>query len=104
MKPSTLAATTLLSLAILPAHADQKLATEKTCLSCHSVDQKVLGPSFKDIAAKYAGDKDAPARLATKIRKGGPIVWGGPMAMPAMEGNVSEAEARKLVAWILSLK
>lgn len=107
MKPRALAYALLVPLALacsLPARADQKLATDKTCLSCHAVAQKVLGPSFKDIAARYAGDPAAAARLATKVRKGGPIAWGGPMPMPAMEGTVSEAEARQLVAWILSLK
>lgn len=104
MKSMSAAAFAALALIAWPAAADQKLATSKTCLSCHAVDQKVLGPSFKDIAAKYAGDKTAAARLVTKVRKGGPIVWGGPMAMPAMEGTVSEAEARQLVDWILAMK
>lgn len=94
----------LLLAAIAPAQADQKLATDKTCLSCHALDQKVIGPSFKEIATKYAGNKDAAAKLATKIRKGGPNVWGGPLAMPAMEGSVSEAEAKQLVDWILTVK
>ncbi len=100
------AACAALSLATLPALAadEQKLATDKTCMSCHALDQKVLGPSFKEIAKKYADDKDASAKLATKVRKGGPIAWGGPMAMPAMEGSVSEADAKKIVDWILTLK
>ena len=104
MKSMSVVALATLALLAMPAAADQKLATSKTCLSCHAVDQKVLGPSFKDIAARYAGNKAAAAKLVTKIRKGGEIAWGGPMAMPAMEGTVSEAEAKQLVDWILSLK
>lgn len=86
-----------------PALADQALAQSKNCLACHSVDNKVVGPAFKDVAKKYAGDKAAAGRLVTKVMKGGGGVWGGPMPMPA-NPQVNEAEAKKLVAWVLSLK
>lgn len=85
-----------------PAMADLALATSKNCMSCHAVDRKVLGPSFKDVAAKYKDDKGAVDLMAAKIMKGGSGVW-GPVPMPA-NNQVSEADARKLAAWVLSTK
>jgi cytochrome c len=82
--------------------ADLALATSKNCMSCHAVERKVLGPSFKDVAAKYKDSKGAVDLLATKIMKGGSGVW-GPVPMPA-NTQVSEADARKLAAWVLSAK
>lgn len=82
--------------------ADQALATAKNCMACHAIDKKVVGPAFKDVAAKYANDKGAEAKLATKVMKGGGGVW-GPMPMPA-NAQVNEAEAKKLVHWVLSQK
>ena len=84
------------------ALADEKLASAKNCLACHSVSTQVVGPAFKDVAKKYAGNKEAAAALATKIREGGGGVWGA-IPMPA-NTQVNEAEAKKLVAWILGLK
>ena len=84
------------------AFADLKLATEKNCMVCHNVDKKVLGPSYKDIAAKYAGQKDAVAKLSIKVIKGGSGVWGA-VPMPA-NAQVNEAEAKTLVTWILATK
>ena len=88
--------------AATPALADMQLATSKNCLACHAVANKVLGPSFKSIAAKYAGQEDAPEKLAAKVMKGGGGVW-GVIPMPA-NAQVSPAEAQKLVAWILTQK
>ena len=85
-----------------PAFADQALATAKNCMACHSVDKKVVGPSFKDVAAKYAKQKDAADMLATKIIKGGSGVW-GPVPMPA-NAQVNPADAKKLATWILATK
>jgi len=85
-----------------PAFADQALATSKNCMACHAVDKKLVGPSFKDIAKKYASDKTAADKLATKIIKGGSGVW-GPIPMPA-NPQVSDADAKKLSAWILAQK
>ena len=99
MKKALLAAT--FGFAVMaPAVADLKLATTKNCMSCHAVERKVLGPSFKDIAAKYKGNKAAGDLLATKIIKGGAGVW-GPVPMPA-NNQVSEADSKKLSAWILA--
>ncbi|RZL89408.1 MAG: c-type cytochrome [Variovorax sp.] len=85
-----------------PAFADLAMATSKNCMSCHAVERKVLGPSFKEIAAKYKDDKAATDRLAAKIIKGGSGVW-GPLSMPA-NPQVSEADAKKLAAWVLTAK
>ncbi|PHM20911.1 MAG: cytochrome C' [Curvibacter sp. PD_MW3] len=85
-----------------PAFADQALATSKNCMACHAVDKKLVGPAFKEVAAKYAGDKSAADKLAAKVIKGGAGVW-GPVPMPA-NPQVSEAEAKKLVAWVLAAK
>lgn len=101
MKRTMLMAALGLGLAA-PAFADLALATSKNCMSCHAVERKVLGPSFKDIAAKYKDDKNAANTLATKIIKGGSGVW-GPVPMPA-NNQVSEADAKKLAAWVLSTK
>jgi len=85
-----------------PALADMTLAVSKNCMSCHAVERKALGPSFKDIAAKYKDDKGAGDLLAVKIMKGGSGVW-GPIPMPANR-QVSEADAKKLAVWVLSTK
>ena len=85
-----------------PAFANPDLAQKKNCMACHSVDKKLVGPAYKDIAAKYAGQKDAVDKLAAKVTKGGSGVW-GPVPMPA-NPQVSDAEAKTLVAWVLGLK
>jgi cytochrome c len=85
-----------------PAFAQADFAQKKNCLACHAVDKKVLGPAYKDVAAKYAGQKDAVDKLAAKIVKGGSGVWGN-IPMPA-NPQVSDAEAKQLVQWILTLK
>jgi cytochrome c len=85
-----------------PAQASADLAQKKNCLACHAVDKKVIGPSYKDVAAKYGGQKDAADKLAQKILKGGSGVWGA-VPMPA-NPQVNEAEAKTLAAWILATK
>ena len=92
----------LLALAAGPVFASAELAQKKNCMACHAVDKKLVGPAYKDVAAKYAGQKDAVDKLSAKIMKGGSGVW-GPVPMPA-NAQVSEAEAKQLVAWVLSLK
>ena len=84
------------------ALASNDLAKTKNCMTCHTVESKVLGPSFKDVAKKYAGDKTAEEKLAAKVIKGGTGVWGS-LVMPA-NNQVTPAEAQTLVKWILSLK
>jgi len=85
-----------------PAIADLQLATSKNCMACHAVDKKLVGPSYKDIAAKYAGQADASGKLEAKVLKGGAGVW-GPVPMPA-NAQVTPAEAKQLVAWVLMQK
>ena len=85
-----------------PAFADQALATTKNCMACHAIDKKLVGPAYKEVAVKYAGQKDAVDKLAAKIIKGGSGVY-GPVPMPA-NTQVNEADAKKLAAWVLSLK
>ena len=95
-------ALTLTAAAIAPAMADEALAKAKNCMACHAVANKVVGPAYKDVAAKYKGDKAAVDKLASKIIKGGSGVWGA-IPMPA-NPQVNEAEAKKLAAWVLSQK
>lgn len=92
----------LATVATAPAFANADLAQKKNCMACHAIDKKVVGPGYKEVAAKYAGQKDAVDKLAQKIIKGGAGVW-GPVPMPA-NAQVSEAEAKQLVQWIMTLK
>ena len=90
------------TVAAFPARASEELAKKHACLACHTVDKKLVGPAYKEVAAKYAGQKDAADKLAAKIMKGGSGVW-GPVPMPA-NPQVNEAEAKKLAAWVLTQK
>lgn len=83
------------------AQADEALAKAKNCMSCHAIDKKLVGPSYKDVAAKYQGDKGAVATLAAKIKAGGKGVWG---QIPMPPNNVTEDEAKKLATWVLAQK
>ena len=85
-----------------PAFASAELAQQKSCLACHATDKKLIGPAYKEVAAKYAGQKDAVAKLAEKIQKGGVGVW-GQMPMPA-NPQVNADEAKLLAAWVLTIK
>ncbi|MDO9284553.1 MAG: c-type cytochrome [Aquabacterium sp.] len=85
-----------------PAFANADLAQKKSCMACHATDKKLVGPAYKDVAAKYAGQKDAAAKLADKIQKGGTGVW-GQIPMPANPA-VSADEAKQLAAWVLTIK
>jgi len=102
MKRSISIALILAGLFSTAAFADANLAKAKNCMACHSVDKKVVGPGFKEVAAKYGAQKGAEDQLVQKVLKGSSGVWGG-MPMPANAG-VSEKEARTLVQWILSQK
>jgi cytochrome c len=84
------------------ALAQADLAKAKNCMACHAVANKLVGPAYKDVAAKYAGQKGAEDKLVQKVMKGGAGVW-GPVPMPA-NPQVSEAEARSLVKWVLAQK
>ena len=85
------------------AFADEaEMVRAKKCMSCHALDQKLVGPAYREVAARYANDGQAQARLSKKIREGGAGAW-GQLAM-APNSAVTDAEARTLAAWVLSLK
>ncbi len=91
------------ALALPAAAADMlPLAQQSGCTACHAIDKKIVGPAYKDVAAKYHNDKGAEAKLVEKVKKGGSGVW-GPVPMPP-NTQVSEANIKKIVEWILSLK
>ena len=96
------AASSMLVAAQANAADASALAQKSGCLACHSVDKKVLGPAYKEVAAKYKGDKSAEAKLVAKVKAGGSGVW-GPMPMPPMGAQVKEADITTIVQWILSL-
>ena len=102
MKLASVALISVACFAALPAFANPELAQKKNCMACHAVDKKLIGPPYKDVAAKYAGQKDAVDKLAAKVMKGGSGAW-GVLPMPA-NPQVNDAEARQLVAWIMTLK
>ena len=84
----------------LPASASLELAQKNDCVACHAAERKLVGPSYKDVAAKYASDREAVTKLAASIRAGGAGRW-GPIPMPA-QPNLSEEDAKKLAAWVLA--
>jgi cytochrome c len=97
----TLAATFAVA-AIPVAQANPDLAKARACMACHAVGNKLVGPAYKDVAAKYAKDAGAEARLIQKIKKGSSGTW-GPIPMPA-NPQVTDAEAKVLAKWILAQK
>ena len=99
---SILATLALVALVASPvARADQAAAQKAGCLACHSVDKKLVGPAFKDVAAKYQGQADAVAKLTDKVRKGGAGVWGQIPMPPNPEAKINDAELKTVVEWIL---
>jgi cytochrome c len=87
-------------LAAAPAMANMDLAKKSNCMSCHQVDKKMVGPSYADVAKKYAGKADAPKALAEKVKKGGKGNWGA-IPMPP-NPKVTDADIDTLVKWILA--
>ena len=84
------------------AQADEALAKAKNCMACHAIDKKLVGPAYKDVAAKYKGDAAAAGKLAEKVKKGGSGVW-GPVPMPP-NANVKDDDIKTMVAYVLALK
>jgi len=103
LKPALKAVVLGMSLTLpFAAAANEELAKANNCLACHTVDNKILGPAFKDVAAKYQGDDSAVDTLSEKVRSGGSGNWGNvPMPPNPM---VSEEDAKTLVIWVLSLQ
>jgi cytochrome c len=89
----------LAALGAAPTHASLPLAQKNACTACHSVDKKLVGPSYQEVAKKYAGQKDAADQLKASIKAGGSGKW-GPVPMPA-QPNLSDADAATLAVWIL---
>lgn len=103
MKSLILSAAALTLAVVLPAQASEELAKKHLCTTCHVVKgAKTIGPSYADVAKKYAGQKDAEAKLAEKVKKGGQGVW-GQVPMPP-NAAVPEADIKTLVKWVLSIK
>lgn len=102
MKPLALLLGAAAVALVASANAQEDLAKKHNCFACHAVDKKVVGPSYKDVAAKYRGDKTAATKLFDKVKKGGAGVW-GPVPMPP-NAQVPDADVKALVGWILSLK
>jgi len=100
MKKMTIIAGAFLLLAS-SAQASLDLATAKNCMTCHAIDKKIVGPAYKDVAAKRAGDKGAEAALTAKIKGGSKGEWG---QVPMPPNNVTDAEAATLAKWVLSQK
>jgi len=91
------------TVAVVKPEADAlALAKKNNCLACHAIDRKIVGPAWKDVAAKYRGDAGAEANLVNKIAKGGSGVWGS-VAMPA-HPQISEADRITLARFVLNLK
>ncbi len=83
--------------------ANEQLMSKAGCVACHRLDQKVNGPSFKDVAARYKNDPAAPAYLFEKVREGGEGVWGDLPMAPNSHEKISDADLQTLIGWILSL-
>ena len=103
MKSLILSAATLALATALPAQASEDLAKKHMCTTCHVVKgTKTIGPTYAEVAKKYAGQKDAEAKLADKVKKGGQGVW-GQVPMPP-NAAVPDADIKALVKWVLSVK
>ncbi|MEN7529813.1 MULTISPECIES: c-type cytochrome [unclassified Cupriavidus] len=104
MKQFVIAAALLVAGASAHAAVDaakaQEIANKNACMGCHQVDKKLVGPSYKDVAAKYKGDKGALAKLSAKVKGGGSGVW-GPVPMPANPA-ISDADLKTVVEWVLA--
>ena len=86
----------------MPAMANPEAAMNKAgCMACHAKDKKMVGPSFKDIAAKYKGQVDAPAKLTEKVRKGGSGVFGPIPMAPNGPDKINDADLKAAIEWIL---
>jgi cytochrome c len=92
----------LAAAAAAPAYAQEELAKKHNCFACHAVDKKLVGPAYKDVAAKYRNDPAAEAKLFEKVKKGGQGVW-GQVPMPP-NAQVPDADIKSLVKWVLSQK
>jgi cytochrome c len=98
-----LLAATLFS-ATAPAKASEAIVKKARCIACHTVDQKRVGPAYKDVAAKYKGDSKAPAQLFDKVRHGGSGNWGEVPMLAHPADKISDEDLKAAIAWILALQ
>jgi cytochrome c len=96
-------ASAVLAIVSAPASASEAIIKKARCIACHSVDKKLVGPAYKDVAAKYRGDAEALPRLLQKVRNGGTGVWGEIPMPPNPEDRISDADLKSAVEWILNL-
>lgn len=96
-----LALATFAALAALPAQASEAIAKKARCVACHAVDKKMVGPSYRDVAARYRGDAGAPALLAQKVRQGGSGVWGQVPMAPHPADKIGDADLAAVIDWVL---
>jgi cytochrome c len=102
MMSAASAALLVMSGSALADDAAMALAQKNACMSCHGVDKKIVGPAYKEVAKKYAGDKGAKDQLIAKVKAGGKGVW-GPVPMPP-NPNVKKEDLEKIIDWVLSQK
>lgn len=86
-----------------PAIASEEIIKKARCVACHAVDQKRIGPAYKEVAAKYKGQADAVAVLSAKVRAGGSGVWGQIPMTPNGPDKISDADLKTAIEWILKL-
>ena len=99
---AAITAVALFSAGAANANEDEDLAKKSACMACHQIEGKLVGPGYKDVAKKYAGDAGAEAKLIAKVKAGGSGVWGA-IPMPP-NAAISDADVKKLVKWVLSMK
>lgn len=106
-QPKRLASPLILALslvAIPPAFASEAIIKKARCVACHAVDKKLVGPAYRDVAARYRQDPEAPQRLAAKVREGGTGVWGDMPMPPNPQDRISDADLATAIRWILALE
>ncbi len=104
LTPLLLISAALLTLPAIPAQASEAIIKKARCVACHAVDKKLVGPAYRDVAAKYRGDPEALTRLSAKVRHGGSGVWGEIPMMPHPADKISDADLKLAVEWILQLQ
>jgi cytochrome c len=94
----------LLAVPAVPVHASEAIVKKARCIACHAVDKKMVGPAYRDVAAKYKGQADAVAKLSAKVRAGGSGVWGAIPMPPHPVDKLSDDDLKAAVEWILHLE
>lgn len=102
--PALLAALVVGAVPAQPAQASEAIAKKARCVACHAIDKKMVGPAYRDVAAKYRGDADAPQRLAEKVRQGGAGVWGQVPMLPHPADRISDDDLKAVIGWVLALE